>query len=343
MSELVKVGTPASHPLAMVLDKDIPFYGKLGKVGDFEAKLRAAAEKAALVLAEEGVNELVAEHVQTNISASSEGEGGFLSEVESRAARPALLIRQGTTNLPTMPQDTPLGKLFSTAGVIIPSPVRVRLLYAYDMHLRYPPMGEGSRAPVCKSPDGKLGSPGGWCQTCPQLPFGKQRGGQGEQVQTECSQLVNFVMITEDMKYVFDVPMSRTSLKTAKVVTTLAKATGRVESLVKRVFILDTESKTNQANQRYFQYKVAVDDKGPVLSDADLRALVALSELLQAQNQALLAKFYASVRDGQTVAHKAEEAFDPRLAMGNLDGGGVEPSFGSGGSAPDSRGGSSPM
>ena len=45
----------------------------------------------------------------------------------------------------------------------------------------------------------------------------------------------------------------------------------------------------------------------------------------------------------QALLQRAEEAFDPRLAMGTLDTG-VEPSFGGGGgAAPDTRGGSSPM
>lgn len=342
MSEAL-VKTSNEHALTHVLEKDVPFYGKVSKADEIQSKLVALTERAVMAAAEDGVSETLGDHIQATLSAATQGEGGFLSEVESRASRPVLIIRQGTTNLPTMPAETPLGKLFSTAGVVVSTPVRVRLLYASDQHLRFPPMGEGSRAPVCKSPDGKLGSPGGWCANCPMLPFGKQRGGQGEQKQTECSQQTVFIMITEDLKHVFEVPMSRTSLKTAKTLVTLAKATARTEALVRRTFILDTESKTNQANQRYFQYKVAPDDKGAALSENDHKGLVALADLLQAQNHDVLRQFYASVREGQAVAHKAEAGFDPSMAMGNLDGGGVEPSFGGSGAAPDTRGSSTPM
>lgn len=342
---LVQIGTNSStNPLARIVEASIPFYGKTGLVEKFATKVRDLALRATTAASADGVSDALTDHILANVNATSESEeGSFLSEVETRNARAQLIIRQGTTNLATMPTDTPLGKLFSTAGEIVGTPLRVHLLYAYQMNLRYPPMGEGNRAPVCKSPDGKLGSPGGWCLNCTELPFGLQNGGAGEQKKTECAQWIVFIVITEDMKHIYEIGMSRTSLKTAKTMATLAKAAGTADKLVRRVFILETESKMNAAQQRYFQFKVAVDTKDKELSAADHAALVGLSDLLQAQNHLVLARYYATVREGKTVAAANEAAFDPQAAMGTLDAGGAEPNFDATGTPPAARNSNTPM
>lgn len=225
-------------------------------------------------------------------------------------------IAQPTSQSDAKPGAAKNGDIYTTSGQLLEKPSGIIPFYIHEENINFPK--GGGKNPVCQSPDAKLGSPFGECLKCTHLPFGKQNGGRGDQVQTDCYSNIVVVGVTDDLKQVLKFQFGKTSRKAGAALLALARQQLYVW---KQSYLINTEKKTGDLGV-YWVYQVAPTGKD---NDKDvLRLCEALHGLYHAERQRFLADWYSRPQKAPQVAAQAEGEFHG----GALDAGlstGVEP------------------
>lgn len=256
--------------------------------------------------------------VVRNLAALSAPDRPGLEEMTGSWNVPRINIAQPTTQSEAKPESAKNGDLYTTEGILLERPWGGIPLHFSEENINFPK--GGGKNPVCQSPDAKLGSPYGECLKCPHLPFGKQNGGRGDQVQTDCYSNIVVVMLAVDLSQVYKVQFGKTSRKAGAALLALA----RQQTMVwKQSYVLNTEKKTGDLGM-YWIYKVEPTGKD---NDANVvRLCEKLYGLWNAERRRFLADWYSRPQKAPQVAAQAEGEFtggalDASLASGD----GVEP------------------
>ncbi len=246
-----------------------------------------------------------------------------MEEMESRGGEiPRVNICQPTSQKSSKPEAARPGDLFTDNGSMLEKPFPFIPIYFHEENVLFP---QGSKAPECKAPDGKYGMPYGLCAggdgvaPCPNLPFGKQNGGQGEQKQTDCFGQTVVTVLTMDLQHVYDIPFAKTSYSAGRALMKLARGQAMAW---KQSYVLDTEKKSGEKGL-YYVAKIAATSKD---NSADvLRVGKAFSELYAAQRKKFLAEYYRNASSSQAQAVQAENEFQRDSSTLDTGDDGAEP------------------
>ncbi len=227
---------------------------------------------------------------------------------------PRINIAQPTTRSEAKPESAKNGSLYTTEGKLLDMPWGGIPLHFSEENINFPKGGGNN--PVCQSPDAKLGSPFGLCEKCPNLPFGKQNGGRGDQKQTDCYSNIVVVMLASDFSQVYKVQFGKTSRKAGAALLALAR---QQPFVWKQSYLLNTEKKTGEMGMYWiFQTTPTGKDNDPNV----MRLGEKLYGLWSAERDRFLADWYARPARAPMAAAEAEGSFEG----GALDAGlGAEP------------------
>ena len=216
---------------------------------------------------------------------------------------PTIRITYGTTKDPTKPANAKVGEMYSTEGRIIRQPLVFTPLYIYETNRMFQ---DGQNAPICWSPDAKLGTMFGPCNRCTHQPMGKNKTGE----RTDCNTAVAMIIMSQDWK-LYRVEFSKTSRKAGMSVDRLVRSQ---DLLWERWFELTTQM-VQSASYEYFIFKTAA--QGEDVGAAQVQAADALYDLIKTERDAFLEKHYAQImHDGDgTNSTPSEESVDV-AAMG---------------------------
>lgn len=234
-----------------------------------------------------------------------------MEEMESRGEIPRINICQPTSTKASKPEAAKNGDLYTDTGALLEKPFEFIPIYFHEENVLFP---QGSKAPECKAPDAKYGQPYGLCQECPNLPFGKQNGGMGDQKQTECFAQTVVTVLSMDLQHIYDIPFAKTSYSAGRALARLARG----QSVAwKQRYLLDTEKKSGE---RGLYYVAKIAPTGKDNDAAVLKVAKAFSELYSATRKKALAEFYSKAEGSVAKQAHAEKQF----TGGGLDLGGEE-------------------
>jgi len=233
-----------------------------------------------------------------------------MEEVSDTWAPPRIQIHQPTSNDPKKPESSRPGNLYSTSGQLLEMPFSFVPFYFHEEYINFE---QGSRNPVCSSPDGKVGGQFGICGVCPYLPFGKQRGGKGQQERTDCNSQIVVAMLASDMSQIYTCQFSKTSRSAGQALIALAKAH---PFPWKQVYLLSTEKQTGDLGT-YWKSKVEPTGRD---NDAGVNKIArALQELYQAERQRSLGDFHLRIASAPMQAAQMEAAVSESALTAGLD------------------------
>lgn len=281
-------------------------------------RLRALADDAALAPETRKAVSAMLARVNPN-------KKGLDADVQADLQLPEIVINQPTTELGGGKPDTAKnGDLLAVVGrkvvtAVLPHPFKFHVLLEYQSNAKFV---EGEKAPVCTSPDAKLGNPQGECEKCPDLPMGRQPGGWGDQKPTECNFSLCYVVVDEKFENIYDIKFSKTSLKGGRAVSTLIRASdGGV--WVPQISV-DTEKQTNDKGT-FFTLKIA--STGVKLDGEHDKVCDALYDIVNSAREKLLHRYYNAVLNAKVTAKAVEASFD-RTGLAAGTGAGEEPELG---------------
>jgi hypothetical protein len=288
------------------------------------AKLDPAVLEAAIVdkrdqllmLADDSTMPDNLRQVVRNLVALSAPDRPGLEEMTGAWNVPRINIAQPTTRSEAKPESAKNGSLYTTEGKLLDLPWGGIPIYFHEENINFPKGGGNN--PVCQSPDAKLGSPFGECLKCPNLPFGKQNGGRGEQKQTDCYSNIVAVMLAADFSQVYKVQFGKTSRKAGAALLALAR---QQPFVWKQSYLFNTEKKTGEMGMYWiFQTQPTGKDNEPTV----MRLCEKLYGLWTAERDRFLADWYARPARAPMAAAEAEGNFEAGALDAGL-GGGVEP------------------
>lgn len=237
-----------------------------------------------------------------------------MEEMDTTWALARLSIAQPTSQASSKPDNAKAGDIFTSGGQIVERPFGFIPVFFHYENIMFK---QGEKAPECYSPDAKVGSPYGTCLACPNLPFGLQNGGRGDQKPTECQNNIVVVAVAFDMSQVVKIQFGKTSRGAGSALLSLAKAN---PFPWKQSYLLETEKRTGEFT--YWVYKTSPTGKDN--DAAQIKIAKALNELFTASRQKALFDFYSRAAQAPAMAAAAEGAFQG----GKLDaalGEGMEP------------------
>ncbi len=212
-----------------------------------------------------------------------------------------LNVVQPTTQAVAKPDSAKPGDMFTGAGELLTKPFNFIPLYFNFENIMFE---TGEKAPKCASPDGKLGSTFGQCATCPNLPFGQQNSGRGEQKKTDCQNQIVVALLAADLSGLYLAAFGKTSRGAGSALMALAK---QHAFPWKQSYMLTTEKKTGDLGT-YFVFKVeptGKDNSPDVTKVADV-----LSDLYAANRQRSLGEFYLRSTSAAQTAAAGEAEFN---------------------------------
>lgn len=234
-----------------------------------------------------------------------------MEEVVTTWTVPRISIAQPTTQSAAKPESAKQGAMFTTAGALLDSPFQFIPLHFNLENINF---AQGEKAPVCQSPDAKLGQPFGVCQKCPHLPFGQQNGGRGDQKKTDCQNQIVVALLSYDLTQVYLCQFGKTSRGAGSALMSLAK----VHPFAwKQSYLLSTEKQTGELGV-YFRYKV--EPTGKDNPPSIIKIAEAFSRLFGANRKRYLADFYLKAGSSQQTAALAEAEFDRNKLAAGLGG-----------------------
>lgn len=231
------------------------------------------------------------------ISSSKPG----MEEVTTKWKIPRMQIVQATTTSASRPDSARIGDLYSSSGKLIVRPHKfVPIHFSYE-NVMFPP---GAKVPACHAPDAALGSPYGECQKCPNLPFGMQNGGRGEQKKTDCqNQIVTIVMSVDDPSQIHLVQFSKTSRRAGSALMSLA---GQQRAPWAQSYLLSTEKGQGDMGN-YFVFKV--EPTGITTPDYFFESSQMLCNIYTAGRHMVLGDHWRAVQAAPEVAAAVEAEF----------------------------------
>jgi len=187
-----------------------------------------------------------------------------LGDREMRWSPTPLRIVQAMTNTDAIEGDAKKGALVLGASVAS-SPVRVHILRIWDSRALWN-SDLNNPSVVCQSPDGKTGWRFGSCRDCDNSKF-------HDDTPPACRQQKTFLTITEDLRHIVRIDLSRTQLR---IGMELEKRLNKMSGIpFERVFEL--KSKKHEKNQAvYVLDPIRTDDYSAPEVSAFLDALFSL-------------------------------------------------------------------
>ncbi len=231
-----------------------------------------------------------------------------MEEVTTRWRIQRIQIAQATSTTAAKPDSAKNGDLYTTAGKLLEKPFGFIPFHFSQENIMFP---MGAKAPSCQSPDAKLGQPFGECQACPNLPFGLQNNGKGDQKKTDCQNQIVAVVVAADLSQVYMIQFAKTSRGAGSALISLA---GQQQFPWKQSYLLETE-KGNSELGNFHKYKVSPTGKDNDAHKA--RVAQALCDLYTAERYRFLADWYRGASSAPRMAAAAEGEFQG----GKLDAG----------------------
>jgi len=317
-TEALTVKEPAKAALTVVdkleaLGIVIPSEAELSKMA-----VRIAAKREALtdLIDDAELTPELREQVRVLVDLANPAKPG-MEEVSDTWAPPRIQIHQPTSNDPKKPESSRPGNLYSTSGQLLETPFAFVPFYFHEEFVNFE---QGSRNPVCQSPDGKVGGQYGICGSCPYLPFGKQRGGKGQQEKTDCNSQIVVAMLASDLSQVYTCQFSKTSRSAGQALIALAKAHPYPW---KQTYLLSTDKIPGDLGT-YWKAKVEPTGRD---NDAGVSKIArALQELYQAERKRALGDFHLRIASAPLQAAQMEAAVSESALAAGLDD--IEPDLG---------------
>ncbi len=287
---------------------------------EVEARGMVVTEKLQTVadlLQDPGIPEGTKDKLQGLLAQAAPVKPG-MEEVSTTWSVVRIDIAQPTTQASAKPDSAKQGDLFTTAGALLEKPFSFIPLYFHHENIMF---REGEKAPECAAPDAKLGVPYGPCKSCPNLPYGQQNSGRGDQVKTECQNHIVVAGLASDLSQVYVITFKKTSRKTGAALIALAKAH---PFPWKQSYLLSAERGPSDLGVFYI-YKI--EPTGKDNPPDVVRVAEALSELYSANRKKFLAERYLSAASATQTAAAAEAEFSASKLAAGLDPGadGEEP------------------
>lgn len=211
-----------------------------------------AQDLSALTTLNENQQEML-ENILSRFTGASAGAIGMdVGDSEDQPLRvPVLKIRQRMTTDPGCPDTAKDGDLYTTAGDLLPRPVRFLPVAIWTSHVMFE--AGGGKSVVCYSPDARLGSEYGECSKCPNEPWKNN-------TQTDCDRTLNAIIMTEGLG-LYHVRFSSTSYPAGKNLVRFVRA---MPNMWSRFFKLETSSRKNQKGEfQVFEVKAVQDIPSP--------------------------------------------------------------------------------
>jgi hypothetical protein len=276
-------------------------------LADMESTLDAKRQALTMLMVDESLPEATRDALVV-LSANASPSKPGMEEIEGRTEIPRISICQPTSQKATKPDAARGGDLYTDSGDLLVKPFQFIPVYFREEHVMFTP---GSKAPECKAPDGKFGTPYGACASCAHLPFGKQNGGQGDQKPSQCFAQMVVTVMSMDLKNVYDLPLSKTSYSAGKALARLARAQ---PVPWQQSYLLDTEKKTGDKGL-YYVAKVSPTTKNN--APDVLKVAQAFSDLLGAQRKVQMGGYYLAASSASVVAAAADQVYRGQI---DLDG-----------------------
>jgi hypothetical protein len=216
---------------------------------------------------------------------------------------PTVRVVYGTTKDPSKPSAAKVGDMYATNGRLIKPPFKFTPLYIYESNRNFQ---EGQNAPICWSPDAKLGTMFGYCNRCAHQPLGKNPTGE----KTDCNNGVCMIVMSEDWK-VYRLEFFKTSRKAGASVDRLVQSQ---DFLWERWFEMQTQQ-VSSGGYEYFVFKTA--PQGDDVPQVQAQACDILYDMIKIERDAFLEKHYeqALASEDGTKATSVDESVDA-AAMG---------------------------
>ncbi len=251
----------------------------------------------------------VREQVRVLVELANPAKPG-MEEVSTTWAPPQVMIHQPTSNDPKKPESSKPGDLYSTSGQLLEVPFAFVPFYFHEEFVNFE---QGQRNPVCQSPDGKVGGQFGICGDCPYLPFGKQRGGKGQQEKTDCNSQIVVALLSADMSQIYVSRFSKTSRSAGQALIALAKAHPAPWT---QIYLLSTEKKTGDLGTYWI---AKIEPTGRDNPPEVHKIARALQELYEAERKWGLGDFYKRIASAPLQAAQMEAAVSESALTAGLD------------------------
>lgn len=213
-------------------------------------------------------------------------------EVSTRWTIPVIRVVQNMTR--EKPDNCVPGDFYTSSGSKVEQPFRFLPLYMFEMNRMFP--SDGMKGPVCVSPDAKLGTMFGACQSCQNLPLGKNLAGNF----TDCDNGLCFLVLGENMR-LYRLEFFKTSRKTG---TKIIQLTDEADDIWDRFLGLSAEQiRGDKGNFFVFRVSATGEDAQDHLRDAS----VALYDMITVERKAYLKRHWESVMKGGQQASTVDE------------------------------------
>jgi len=215
-------------------------------------------------------------------------------EMDARWQIPIVRIVQGVTK--EKPDNAKVGDIYDTNGYVHPQPFQVVPLYVWQSNRMFASKGSGG-APVCFSPDAKLGTTFGHCMECKNCPIGQNMTGEI----TDCENGVCFVALSHDLQ-LYKLEFYRTSRKAGIKLDGLANASRPYWG---RWFNLTTEKQVSQDRNEWHIFKAAA--QGDSTSNHVQAIADALYDMIRLDREVMLRDHYNRVLKGESAMSNVQE------------------------------------
>lgn len=168
------------------------------------------------------------------MSATIEGIGD--GDIEWKP--PILKVVQATTDRSSLPKGTAIGDMV-IGDEKMEAPLRVIPLRLWDSRQMWSPDKDDNRI-LCFSPDAVLGMTGVACRTCPNQVFDTTEN------KVACTKNKTFLVITEDLRHIFQVNFAKTNYSNGMEWQGLLKKAGVATH--RRMYELHTEASKKSKN-----------------------------------------------------------------------------------------------
>lgn len=218
---------------------------------------------------------------------------------------PTVRVVYGSTKDPSKPTSAKVGDMYSTDGYVVKPPFKFTPLYIYEANRNFQ---DGQNAPVCWSPDAKLGTMFGHCNRCPHQPMGKNATGE----KTDCNNGVCMIVMAENWK-IYRLEFFKTSRKAGASIDRLVQSQ---DALWDRWFEMTTQQ-VSSGGYEYYVFKTV--PQGDVVPPVQNQACEVLYRLIKTERDAFLEKHYEQALGGGSVNSTTATSVDENVdaaAMG---------------------------
>jgi hypothetical protein len=151
-----------------------------------------------------------------------------------------LMLKQNSSNSPTIPSNTASGQLYTSKSDHIGDSIEFIPIFTHNIRTKW-----GEDKVECRSLDAITGSKHGACDAC---PYGRYEPG----ARPDCSKGLSYYVLASDLSALYKIDFLKTSAKAGRSISQLATP----PHLWTRSFVLSSE-KVSAPKVNYFVLKVA--------------------------------------------------------------------------------------